>query len=458
MMDYVRAHNENVHHVNILRNSETVFSADFYPYSGGVLHDVASVTKSITSTLIGMAIDRGLIAGADVPVLSFFPDVSIAHPDVRKQELTIRELLTMTSGFCDDFSAGEAQLEAMRRDADAVHFMLNQPLVSEPGERFAYCSGASQLLSAILTRATGMNALTFAEAHLFGPLGIQEVIWPADPQGNNNGWGDLFIRPEDLAKIGQLFLERGTWAGQRLLSEAWVTEATSEHIRVADDEGYGFSWWRPDGLAGLYEGRGRGGQRLVVWPEKRIVVVMIGSGFDPGAVGRFIVEAVQSDEPLRPNPEAHQRLREKVSAASLPPPPKPVGPLPAIASVISDRQFRFEPNEIGLTSFRLGFPGGSEALLTLSLAIVRSQEFGDRVSPVGLDGRYRISPTSRFGLPLAARGEWTGNETFHLVYDEFANNHMYDITIRFSESRAVWHMTERSGLFDITLEATSDGQ
>lgn len=453
LIAHVREREIDVHNVTVLRKGEMVLDVDFYPYSGDVPHDVASVTKSITSTLIGIAVDEGLIESVDIPVLRFLADAAPAQPSARLRRLTVRHLLTMTSGFCLDFGGGEAQLDAMRRSEDAVRFMLSQPLLDEPGERFAYCSGASQLLSAIVSRAAGMNAQEYAEARLFGPLGIKAVIWPTDQQGNSNGWGDFFIRPSDLARIGQLHLQKGVWEEKRILSEAWIAEATAEHVRVSEDEGYGFRWWRPGALPGLYEARGRGGQRLVVWPARDLVVVMIGSGFDPAEIGGFIVEAL-ADAPLPSDPAVKARLREEIARAGAPPPPGPVAPLPPTAAAVSGRRYATAPNDLGLTGFRLDFPGDDEATITLTLDIPRSQEFGDRTSAVGLDGRYRITPSSRFGLPIAARGHWEDERTFRLTYNEVANNHIYDLVFIFAGDRASLSLSERTGLFALTLEAT----
>ncbi len=356
LIRHVRSEPINLHHVSILRRGEPVLSADFYPYTSDVGHDVASVTKSITSTLVGIAIDRGEIPSVDAPVVSFFPGVPFASSGGRMERLTLKHLLTMTSGFCSDFGGGEAQLDAMRTAPDAVRFMLAQPLLHEPGEHFAYCSGASQLLSAVVTQATGQTMHDYARAHLFGPLGIGDVIWPADPQGNNTGWGDLFIRPLDLAKIGQLFLQRGEWNGTRIVSQAWIDQATTQ--QVADgDEGYGYRWWIPNSVPGLYEGRGRGGQRLVVWPDRDLVVVMIGSGFDPGALGGFIVDAVSQKRILPPDPQAFAALQAQVAAAAAEPPPGRSSPISPLARTVSGVRYDLAPNEVGLTHVQLDFCG-----------------------------------------------------------------------------------------------------
>lgn len=453
MFDYIAAQRINIHQVTLVRNGYVILNADFYPYRQSIVHDVASVTKTITSTLIGVAIQQGKITTVDTPALSWFPDLNSANLSDRTRRLTIRHLLTMTSGYCRDFSAGEEQLDRMRNADNALKFMLAHPLIDEPGTRFAYCSGGCQILSALLTRATGMNAMAFANTYLFGPLGIEAVVWPKDPQGNNNGWGDFWIRPLDLAKIGYLYLQGGVWHGRRILPASWIAQASRPQVRTPE-EGYGYLWWMPGEPAGLYEARGRGGQRLAVWPEKNLVAVLIGNGFDPGALGRFFIAAVQSDERLPPNPAANRRLKQKVEAASQEPAAEPASPLPSLARAISGKRFAFEPNILGIVAFKLDFGSDTEALLTLSLAVKRSNEYGDRVSPVGLDGRYRVSPTSRFDLPLAAKGRWVSAETFELVYDDFANNHLFRIAMRFDGDTTTWDIEDQSVRVMGSLKAT----
>src|SRR5256884_3182637 len=190
MFDYVHEHRVPVHSVQIVRHGKLVLDAYFYPYNSAMRHDVASVTKSVTSTLIGLAIQKGLIRDVQQPVLSFFPNRPVANSDANKQKLTLEHLLTMQAGWDCGFEAKEARLFEMRRSADWLQFMLDLPMVVEPGTRFAYCSGNPHALSIVLSQVTGTNALAFARRELFGPLGIRDVAWPADPRGNNHGWGD----------------------------------------------------------------------------------------------------------------------------------------------------------------------------------------------------------------------------------------------------------------------------
>jgi CubicO group peptidase (beta-lactamase class C family) len=438
-----------LHHLSIIRNGYLILNADFYPYQQDSPHDIVSGTKSVTSTLIGIAHREGLL-GLDAPVRSFFP--AVAHPaDPRQGEMTVRHLLTMTSGLCDGFDDNARQLEAMRRSAAGAEILLQEPLRSEPGTAFAYCDGASQLLSAILTQVTGMPGREYAQDRLYGPLSIGNVIWPRDPRGDNSGWGDSFIRPLDLARIGYLYLRKGMWNGKRILSEDWVGQATSGHIATAGGERYGYQWWVPQD--GIYEARGRGGQRLIVWPEQDLVIVMLGAGFDPADIGRFIVAALRDTGSLPEAPETQRRLRQKLAAAAATAPPDPVGPFPGIADRVSGRTYRFDANDAGLEWFTLTFGRTGEGRIDLSLSDQYYERRGLRSSPMGLDGVFRISPTGRFGLPIAARGRWSDERTFEVIYDEIANTHVYDIRIEFDGNSARWRMSDRTAPLSMTLVA-----
>jgi len=255
MFEFVRERGIPVHSVQIVRHGRLVLDAYFYPYSAGMRHDVASVTKSITSTLIGLALQKGLIRDVQQPVLSFFPNRSIADLDANKEKLALENLLTMQAGWDCGFEAKEARLVEMRRSADWLQFMLDLPMVATPGTRFAYCSGNPHLLSIILSQATGTNALAFARRELFEPLGIRQVVWPADPRGNTHGWGDLQLHPRDMAKGGQLFLQRGRWGERQMISETWIRAATRAHVdRTTNRDRYGYLWWvKGEDYPGMFE-------------------------------------------------------------------------------------------------------------------------------------------------------------------------------------------------------------
>jgi CubicO group peptidase (beta-lactamase class C family) len=187
-LDFMRTKSIPVHSLLIVRNGMVILDAYFYPYTGHEVHDVASVTKSFTSATIGIAIEQGYIKSVDQKVLSLLP-LAPVDADPRRQSLSVRHLLTMTSGLDCDTEGGERALAAMRHSADWAVFALALPMRAEPGSRYAYCSCNNHLLSSIVTAATGKSLLEFAQNNLFRPIGIKDVTWPADPKGRTHGWG-----------------------------------------------------------------------------------------------------------------------------------------------------------------------------------------------------------------------------------------------------------------------------
>jgi CubicO group peptidase (beta-lactamase class C family) len=214
-------------------------------------------------------------------VLSFFPEHAAAAPDEAWERVTVRHLASMTGGFeCIDEPEKLTQGQ-MRASPDYVAFVLEQPMVAEPGTTFGYCDPGMHLLSAVLTRATGQSALDYARSRLFGPLGISDVYWPTDPQGYTHGWGDLALKPHDMAKIGQLFLQGGRWDEEQIVPAAWVEEATVPHAVTGRTEDYGYGWWvsLPDDPIEWFRADGDGGQRILVVPAVDVVVVATGGGY-----------------------------------------------------------------------------------------------------------------------------------------------------------------------------------
>jgi len=450
MFDHVREHKPPVHSVQIARHGRLVLDAYFYPYSSEMRHDVASVTKSVTSTLIGLAIEREFIASVQQPVLGFFPDRPVANLDANKRRLTLEHILTMQAGWDCGFEAKEARLFEMRRSPDWLQFMLDLPMVTEPGTRFAYCSGNPHLLSMILSQATGTNAMAFARRELFEPLGIRDIAWPADRRGNTHGWGDLQMHPRHMVKLGQLFLQRGRWGDRRILSEAWIRAATRAHVeRTTNRDRYGYQWWvKDEDHPGMFEAVGRGGQRINVWPAKDLVLVFTGGEFEPGDLAKFILKALKSDEPLPPDAEASMRLQRQLAAAAQPPLPQPVGKRPAIATRISGHVFNLSPNTLGLKTLSLAFNDPAEAQGELIWN-------GKRVPlRIGLDAVERFSMNPLVGLPQAAKGQWLTSDTFLLQLDLVGAINYYEFKLAFSEDGKSLKATvaERTGLNDEPFE------
>ncbi|WNS44636.1 serine hydrolase [Paenibacillus sp. MMS20-IR301] len=246
---------------------------------------INSCTKSILSALICIAMDQGKLPGPQTPASLFFPQLS-RDKDERKQRITIGHLLTMSAGFRWNEFGGLNSFPQMTRSPDWAEYVLKQPLADEPGIRMEYNSGISQLLSAILVQATGIPTAQFAEQVLFGPLGITEYEWEADPQGIHTGGFGLKLMPADLLKFGQLYLQEGKWENTQVISSGLVASSALPALRSEPPRqgGYGWHWWTdtlpagtgPERSEGMpyYYARGYAGQFVYVLPQLEVVVVL----------------------------------------------------------------------------------------------------------------------------------------------------------------------------------------
>jgi len=368
--------------LQVARNGVLILDAYFYPYLGEQPHDVASVTKSVTSTLIGIAVDRGLLS-LDQSMVASFPELVPVPPSDGKADIDVRHLLTMMSGLDCGRSPeeGEPELNLMMQSDHFVKYALELPMAVAPGTEFAYCSPGSQVLSGMLTEETGARALDFARQNLFDPLEIGET---------------------------------------QVVSKAWVREATQKSVIVDTDEtGYGYQWWVLGGtFEGLYEALGNGGQAIIVWPDKDVVAVFTGRGVDViGDVAPLLVAALQSDVALDPNPEAYARMNAAIRDATEPPAAKPVPPLPPMATEVSGKVYRLEPNLLDVQCISLRFDSPSEVRLELTLGGVGSGVYD---LPVGMDGVPRFSESWPTGIPVGILGEWSEPSVFSMHIDEVA--------------------------------------
>jgi CubicO group peptidase (beta-lactamase class C family) len=282
----------------VARNGRLVLEEYFNGANRDTLRDVRSVAKTITGTLVGIALHEKAIESLDTPVLSFFP----AHRDgpavSKKGSMTVRHLLEMRSGLdADDWwedarSPGtESRMEAA---SDRVLFAMQVPMAAAPGERWWYSSVNTLLLGRIVSVATDQDLEEYAKRKLFAPLGFGRHQWRRDPQGNVIPQGNLSIRARDLLKFGLLFQQRGVWRDRRLVPEAWIDEATRSRSVLSPDpptglgdlyKGYGYQWWTGEARSassthGFYFASGNGGQRVFVVPSLDLVVVVTNSAYN----------------------------------------------------------------------------------------------------------------------------------------------------------------------------------
>jgi CubicO group peptidase (beta-lactamase class C family) len=262
----------------VARDGYVVLDAYFSPFDERETHITYSCTKSVVSTLIGIAVKDGYLDSLDVKLLEIFDNRNVENPSGWKSEITLENLLTMTAGIDgrDSYLYDWEGLERMHSTNDWVTYILGLPMASEPGTRFEYTNGVSHILSAIISETTGMHAAEYAEENLFNALGISDYSWNTDPTGVNWGYSGLYLTPQDMAKIGYLFLNHGVWEGEELLSEEWVKQATMKHVDANTlFPGYGYQWWvSPNGY---YTALGYKGQFIHVVPEHDLVMVTTSS-------------------------------------------------------------------------------------------------------------------------------------------------------------------------------------
>jgi CubicO group peptidase (beta-lactamase class C family) len=268
----------DVHSVMVVRKgyivAEQYYTDDFGRDS---LHYVFSCTKSVTSAAFGIADDQGLMPSLDTPLMDFFTDYQWDNPE-GKDGITLRHALTMTDGLewneLQYLYSDERNTFRQWRDQDgSIQFILDRPLQTTPGEAFNYNSGISHLLSIVIQLQTGVRLDSFAARELFLPLGIRDYYWSVNQDGAASGYSGLYLRPSDLAKFGMLYLEKGRWEDEQLISESWVHESTQKHIPRGDIPGmyYGYQWWvHEDGLIAAI---GFGGQLLMLLPEYELIVL-----------------------------------------------------------------------------------------------------------------------------------------------------------------------------------------
>jgi CubicO group peptidase (beta-lactamase class C family) len=448
-LDYVRAKSIPAHSFLIVRNGVMVLDAYFYPYQGREVHDVASVTKSFTSAAVGIAIEKGYITGVDQKVLSILP-LAPSGSDRRKESLTIRHLLTMTSGLDCDTEGGEKALAAMRRSTDWAAFALALPMRADPGSQYAYCSCNNHLLSSVMTLATGESLRQFAEKNLFHPIGITDVIWPPDPNGRTHGWGDLHLYPHDMARLGFLYLHQGRWGDAQVIPASWVRESSRASVTDRPGVGYGYSWWINTARPPIFEAVGRGGQRISVLPKKNMVVVFTGGGADTDQIAPFLFRAIRSDTSIPENPASQQRLKEALLRSSNPTPEARNMRIPKLAGRISGVTYSVSSNPLDLRSMWFDFKNRNEAAVTL--------QFDDAkwIAPVGLDGKRRFAPVGPHGLPVATVGRWLSDSEFLLDLDTVANVNHFVFKIRIDDDRVHLRMNETTGeMKDVAVEGVA---
>lgn len=315
ILDFIQAADkevDSIHSVIIVRHGKVVVEAWWAPESADKQHVLWSLSKSFTSTAVGMAVEEGLIDVHD-RVLKYFPDKAPDNPSKNLQAMRVRDLLTMSTGHQEELRMREV-------DGPIVEAFLHAAVPHTPGTHFKYNTPATYMLSAIVQEVTGQTVLEYLKPRLFEPLGIENPRWDASKEGISLGGYGLYVRTEDIAKFGQLYLQRGKWNGKQLIPESWVEMATSKQVANGSDpendwhQGYGFQFWRC--RHGAYRGDGKDGQFCIVFPKQDAVVAITSNTRDMGGemnlVWKHLLPAF-ADSALPENPEALAQLKSAIS-------------------------------------------------------------------------------------------------------------------------------------------------
>ena len=308
----------NIHGVVVVRHGKLVYEVDasgddrkwdialgVVNYDATMQHDTRSVSKSVVSLLVGIAIERGLLAGADAPVMPFFPEYAdLKTPE--KDGILLRHLLTMTAGLAwnEDipWTSPNNTERRMYESSDPYRYVLGRDAAYKPDERWKYNSGATALLGAVLKKSTGKSLSDFSKEALFDPLHIQSFEWVPMINGDAAAGGGLRLRPRDMAKIGQLILNGGEWQGQRIVSQDWVRQSTEPRFRGWEPMRYGYHWWTGhsrvrDRFVDWIAAVGIGGQRIFIVPALDLVVVTT-AGLYRDAKQGLLVRSILDDNVL----------------------------------------------------------------------------------------------------------------------------------------------------------------
>jgi CubicO group peptidase (beta-lactamase class C family) len=432
----------DLHSLMLLRHGQVVAEGWWSPYAPEHPHVLFSLSKSFASTAAGLAIAEGRLSLGDT-VLSFFPEDAPAQVGEHLAAMRVWHLLSMSTGHAEDTTRYLHEAP----DGNWARAFLARPVEHTPGTHFVYNSGATYMVSAIVERVTGIGLLAYLEPRLLAPLGITGATWETCPRGIAvGGWG-LKIKTEDIARFGQLYLQKGVWNGVRLLAESWVEEATSHQVDNGDrpdsdwNQGYGFQFWRC--RHGAYRGDGAFGQYCVVLPEQEAVLAITAGTGDMQAVLNLVWQHLLpgfAPAPLPADEAVHTALRERLAGLNLPVPHgAPTSPL---AEAVSGKTYRFPTtnsiNEAQIETLRLDFGDEGNALQVRVGQTEHSILFGTGGTRVC--GLTAFDVPSQQARPVAATGAWQEDDTFVVQLCHYETPFYTTLTCRFVQDR---HQADR---------------
>lgn len=310
---------KDVHSVLLYLHGRLVLEEYFYGYNAQRPHQLRSATKSVVSALAGIAVDRGRLSGVDERVLPLMRYKSYSNPDPRKSVMTLGNFLTMSSGLaCNDHSSSSPGRETLIDNTpDWVKATLDLPVINNPGSKGLYCSGGVAVVGRMVENAVHMYLPDFAEAHLFGPLGISRSGWRWNYNLTNRDhqYSQIYLRPRDMLKLGILYSNGGRWHGRQIISSSWVSASLAKGSRV-DGTGYGYFWWRPwlqvDTPQGprrvtMSEAEGNGGQKIYILKQYGLIAVFTGGDYNHSSPPNKIMAGIILPKVLSAQPAKRRK-------------------------------------------------------------------------------------------------------------------------------------------------------
>lgn len=415
-----------LHSFMLIRHGKLIAQGWWAPYEQDSPHMLYSLSKSFTSTAIGLAVAEGLLSLNDT-VISFFPDETPAEPSNNLKAMRIRDLLAMNTGHQDDTT----NRITTQPGKTWVQAFLALDVEHKPGTHFVYNSGATYMLSAILQKVTGETVLDFLTPPLFQPLGIENPTWETSPSGiNTGGWG-LKVKTEDIAKLGQLYLQKGMWDRKRILTEEWVEAATSKQSSNGSnpdsdwEQGYGYQFWRA--RHNIYRGDGAFGQYCIVMPDYDAVLAITSGLSDmqkPMNLAWDILLPAMHEEAMPADEESLKKLQSKLENLQL----KTVEGEKSskVGKKISGKTFVFESNQMGMQSVTFDAKKNTFTVKMAQGERVHSPGYGEWIST-------EMPFMSMQPEPVAACGAWVTPEHYQMKVAATETPYIQTIDFKFTK-------------------------
>ncbi len=434
-----------LHSFMLVRHGQVVAEGWWKPYAADEPHMLYSLSKSFTSTAVGLAVAEGKLK-VDDPVLGFFPAEAPAEPSANLKAMRVRDLLTMSTGHHED----DVKDFPYQSDESVVKVFLARPVSHKPGTFFFYNTPASYMLSAIVQKVTGQPVVEYLRPRLFDPLGIENPTWDASKQGVSLGGFGLNVRTEDIARFGQLYLQKGMWQGKQLLPAAWVETATSRMMSNGSspssdwEQGYGYQFWRS--RHGFYRGDGAHGQFCLVLPQYDAVVAITSGTRDMASVMNLVwerlVPALKAG-PLPADAASQRKLTDKLATLTL---RSPAGTATsAMARTVAGKRYTFDSNKQSIESIAL------EPSTNGTSVIIRSGGADQRLAAdhnAWTKGTFSVSGTP---TPVASSGAWTAEDTYTLDVVRYRTPFATNYKLRFAGDQLFVTIEQNVGPADARL-------